>query len=171
VQIAGSTYPKYPETAAAIVRESQARCVSFLNNIFMTSAVDLGDPNSLHPRDKSVLSRRLTNVVMEKIFRQGKNNLCPAYFSHAVSENQVAIFTEFNHLNLVSRSRQNLGFQVSFDGDTFVDWDQITLTGSQILVRSVKKVKEIRYAFANNPRCDIFTANDLPLLPFRIRIE
>lgn len=171
VQIAGSTYPKMPESAAAIVRESQSRCVSFLNNIYMTSAVDLGDPNSLHPRDKSVLSRRMANVVMEKIFRQGKNNLCPAYFSHSVSENQVAVFTEFNNLNLVSRSRQNLGFQISFDGDTFVDWDQITLTGSQILIRSVKKVKEIRYAFANNPRCDIYTANDLPLLPFRIRIE
>lgn len=171
VQIAGSSYPKLRETAAALVREAQGRCVSFLNNVYMASAVDLGEENSLHPRDKGPVSRRLANVVLEKIFRKGKNNMCPAYFSHSVADGQITVFTEFNNLNLVSRSNQCRGFKISFDGETFVDCESVALVNSQIVIRSARKIREIRYCFANLPHCDIYTTNDLPLLPFRIRLE
>jgi len=171
VQIAGSAYAKLPETASALVREAQGRCVSFLNNIYMASAVDLGEENNLHPRDKAPISRRIANVVLEKIFRKGKNSMSPAYFSYSSVEGQITIFTEFNNLNLVSRSNQFRGFKVSYDGETFVDCDCVGLMNSQIVIRSAKKIREIRYCFVNYPHCDIYTTNDLPLLPFRIRLE
>lgn len=171
VQIAGFGYPKISETGAALVREAQQKCISFLNNVYMASAVDLGDENNLHPKEKVILSKRIANVILEKVYRRGKNNLSPAYFSYQISENQMIIFTEFNNLNLISHSKQNLGFKISLDGDTFIDTDQISLMNNQILVRNAKKIKELRYCFTNYPHCDIYSTNDLPLLPFRIRME
>jgi sialate O-acetylesterase len=171
VQLPGYSYPGISETAIAALREAQANCISFANNIYLTCAADLGEEDNLHPKDKAILSKRLANVVLEKIYRRGKNNMSPSYFSYQISEGQLVIFTEFNNLNLVSRSRQNLGFKISVDGNTFVDTDKIRLLNNQIIIEDIKKVKEIRYCFTNNPHCDIYATNDLPLLPFRIKLE
>jgi sialate O-acetylesterase len=171
VQIAGYSYPKLPSTSAALIRDAQAKAASLANNVYLTSAVDLGEENNFLPRDKTILAKRLAEVILEKIYHRGKNSMCPAFFSYSVVENQMIIYTQSNNLNLVSRSKKNLGFKVSTDGETFVDAGRVTLMNNQIIIHEARKLKEVRYAFANFPRCDIYTSNDLPLLPFRIRID
>jgi sialate O-acetylesterase len=171
VQIAGYSYPKLPNTAAALIRDAQAKVSSMTNYVYLTSAVDLGEENNFLPRDKTVISKRLAEVILEKIYHRGKNSMCPAFFSYSLVENQMIIYTQANNLNLVSRSKKNLGFKISTDGETFTDAGRVTLMNNQIIIHEARKLKEVRYAFANYPHCDIYTSNDLPLLPFRIRIE
>ncbi|MFA6648543.1 MAG: sialate O-acetylesterase [Candidatus Izemoplasmatales bacterium] len=172
VQVAGYSYPDMPETASAIIRESQAKCINFANNIFMTTAADLGEENYLCPREKTVLANRLASVVLEKIYHCGKNTMAPALFSYRCVEGNIIIYTEYNNLNLVSRSKRNLGFKITKDEITFenVETDHIELSGNQIIIKDVKNIKEIRYNFTNFPHLDIYSTNDLPLLPFRIKI-
>jgi sialate O-acetylesterase len=170
VQIPGYDYPNQPEMAAR-VREAQRKCMNSLNGVYLSSAVDLGQENDLHPKEKNVLSERLAKVILEKIYRRGKNNMSPSFYSYQCSDHQMVLFTEFNNLNLVSHSNRFLGFKVSYDGETFVDAHDVTLSNNQIIIFFSRKIKEIRYAFQNYPHCDIYTTNDLPLLPFRIVIE
>jgi len=171
VQIPGYDYPGQSEMAASLVRDAQRKCISSLNGVYLSSAVDLGQDNDLHPKEKNALSERLANVILEKIYRRGKNSMSPAFYSYQSSDRQFVIFTEFNNLNLVSHSNRYLGFKISYDGETFVDAHDITLSNNQIILFNNRKIKEIRYAFQNFPHCDIYTTNDLPLLPFRIVVE
>ncbi|MFA5696905.1 MAG: hypothetical protein WC888_00570 [Candidatus Izemoplasmatales bacterium] len=138
----------------------------------MTTAADLGEENYLCPREKTVLANRLASVVLEKIYHCGKNTMAPALFSYRCVEGNIIIYTEYNNLNLVSRSKRNLGFKITKDEITFenVETDHIELSGNQIIIKDVKNIKEIRYNFTNFPHLDIYSTNDLPLLPFRIKI-
>lgn len=171
VQIPGYTFPGHPEFSAAFIREAQRKCINFLNNIYLCSAVDIGEEDDQHPKEKTMLSRRLANVILEKIYRQGKNNICPSLYSYQIGSREIIIYTDFNHLNLVSHSNRCLGFKISYDGEKFVDPESVSLMNNQIIISTPKKVKEIRYAFQNFPHCDIYTTNELPLLPFRIVLD
>jgi sialate O-acetylesterase len=173
VQIAGYSYPGLSETASAIIREAQANCINFNNNIYMATAADLGEENHICPRDKTIIAKRLADTILEKIYKSGKNSMAPALFSYQITENHLIIYTEFNNLNLVSHSKRNLGFKATIDELTFqnIETDRIELSGNQIIIKDIKKIKEIRYNFTNFPYLDIYSTNDLPLLPFRIKIE
>jgi sialate O-acetylesterase len=171
VQVAGYSYPGTAKDAIQIVREAQQNAIDVSDNKFMVTALDVGEEENIHPKDKTVISRRLANVVLEKIYHQGQNSLSPAYFSYQISGNDIIIFTRFNNLNLISKSGLNLGFKVSYDHETWVDFPHVRLDHSNIIIEKAEKTLEIRYAFEPFPHCDIYTENDLPLLPFRIKIE
>jgi hypothetical protein len=41
----------------------------------------------------------------------------------------------------------------------------------RIIIKDLPDAKEIRYAYQKFPFCDIYTTNELPLLPFRIKVS
>lgn len=170
-QVAGYSYPGLTEPGIAYIREAQAACINTTDGVFMASAVDLGEENDLHPKDKREISRRLLNVLLERLYRKGKNSGSPALFSYQYSEGKLVVYTQYNNLNLVSRSGQNLGFTVVTEDGRESEVESITLTGNQIVVRNIRNAKEIRHCFRNFPHCDIYSANELPLLPFRIKLD
>jgi len=171
-QVAGYSYPGLGETGIALIREAQAACINPTDNVFMASAIDLGEENNIHPKDKREIASRLLRLLLEKVYRKGKNSASPALFSYQYTEGRLIIYTQYNNLNLVSRSNQNLGFRISYDGAAFDELEEgVELTGNQIVIRNIKNAKEVRYCFRNFPHCDIYSGNDLPLLPFRIKLE
>jgi len=170
-QVAGYSYPGLGEPGIAYVREAQAACINPTDNVFMASAVDLGEENNIHPKDKRVVAQRLLNVLLEKVYRKGKNSGSPALFSYQYSEGKLVVYTQYNNLNLVSRSGQNLGFSVIFENGSEFEAEKVELTGNQVVIRNIKHAVEIRYNFKNHPHCDIYSANELPLLPFRIKLK
>jgi sialate O-acetylesterase len=171
VQLAGYSYPGLVEPGIALVREAQAACINPTDNIYMASAIDCGEENNIHPRDKREVSRRILNVLLEKVYRRGKNSGSPSLFSYQYSEGKLVVYTQHNNLNLISRSGQNLGFVAIREDGSENEIDTVELTGNQIIIRNIRNVKEVRYCFQNYPHCDIYSGNDLPLLPFRIRLE
>jgi sialate O-acetylesterase len=150
-----------------IMREAQSACINPDNHVFLASAIDLGDHRANSSSDQAALAKRIAFVFLEQVYRKARNMHSPAYFSHSSNQNLV-IYTRMNHLPLVSRSQKNMGFSASFDGITFQPIRAVTLLLNQIILEGVKGAKEIRYGYDNNPHCDIYSANDLPLLPFRI---
>ncbi|MFA5007353.1 MAG: sialate O-acetylesterase [Candidatus Izemoplasmatales bacterium] len=170
-QVAGYSYPGLPEPGIALVREAQAACINLVDNVFMASAVDLGEENNIHPKDKRIVAQRLLDVLLEKVYRKGKNSLSPALFSYQYAEGKLVVYTQYNAMNLVSRSGQNLGFTVLFENGCEFEAEKVELTGNQIIVRNIKHAVEVRHNFKNFPHCDIYSANELPLLPFRIKLK
>ena len=170
-QLAGYSYPDLPEPGIALVREAQAACINPVDSVFMASAVDLGEENNLHPKDKRIVAQRLLDVLLEKVYRKGKNSLSPALFSYQYSEGKLVVYTQYNNMNLVSRSGQNLGFTIVFENGFEFEAEKVELTGNQIIIRNIKHAAEVRHNFKNFPHCDIYSANELPLLPFRVKLK
>ncbi len=171
VQIAGYSYPDADDFAVGSIRLAQSNLMKESDRIYITSAVDLGEENSLIPENKVIVANRITNVVMEKIIKKGKNNIPPTYYSYQKYDDRIIIHTNNNYLNLISRSKQNLGFSYTTDGEHYQEVKDIELRGNQIILNNLNGVKEIRYCFQRFPFCDIFTTNELPLLPFLLKIE
>lgn len=171
VQLAGIEHPPVNNNALPKLREAQRLAVGALNGVHLASAVDLGESGTPLPREKAVLSRRIANVLLEKVYRKGKNQLCPAYYSHQIANGQLIVQTQQNLLNLVSRSRNQMGFVGITEDGTKQPLKKVKLTANQIVIEGFEAFSEIRYCYENFPVCDLYSANDLPLLPFAISIE
>lgn len=171
VQLAGYAYPGLDKKHMAALRNAQALCMNSSEHIYMATAIDLGDPSNVTPKDKFPIAERITNVILDKVFRIGKNTLSPSYFSYQVNKDTIVIYTQNNPLNLVSKSMQNLGFYVSYDRVHFEACKKVKIENNQIIFSGMKKVKMIEYGYENFPLIDIYSSNGLPLLPFSISID
>ncbi len=169
-QIAGYEYPEADDESISNIRLVQSALMDESNNIYIASAVDLGEEDNPCPKDKMAIAKRITNVVLEKLFKIGKNSISPTYYSYQHHKDGLVIYTQNNYLNLVSHSNQNLGFTYSVNGRDFFDIKHIEILNNRIVIKDIENIREIRYAFKKYPFCDIYTTNELPLLPFRIHL-
>ncbi|PKK95514.1 MAG: hypothetical protein CVV60_00790 [Tenericutes bacterium HGW-Tenericutes-5] len=169
IQIAGYNHPEADDYSVSMIRIAQAKVAAEKEEAFLVSAIDFGDPEMINPKDKHLVARRLSNVVLEKIYKIGKNNTSPTFFSYQIFPDKITILTKDNYLNLVSKSGQYLGFSYSINGIDFYPINDITITNNIIEIKKDKDFKEIRYGIKKFPICDIITSNNLPLLPFQIK--
>jgi len=167
-QIAGGIYPESDGIAISKIRLIQSAMMNDEKMVYVASAVDLGDEENNYVKEKMVFAKRLVNVVLEKCDRMTKNAISPMYYSHNYRGDEMVIFTHNNYLNLVSHSTKNLGFTYSSDGKNFKEITDIKLVNNQIVLNGLKNAVEVRYGYRDYPVCDIYTTNELPLLPFRI---
>lgn len=170
-QLANYNYPGIPSKKVAELRDAQRKCMDINDLIYMVSAIDLGDAEEKIYKDKFPVAERVVNIILERIYKMGKNNTSPAYYSHYKSQSQVIIMTQFNTLPLVSKSMHNLGFYASEDGVNFKECRDVEAHGNQIVISGVRLAKVIEYGYVSNPLMDIYSSNGLPLLPFRIELE
>jgi hypothetical protein len=82
----------------------------------------------------------------------------------------VTVLTKDNYLNLVSKSGKYIGFEQTENGIDFIPVHDVKVNNNLISVMISEKAREVRYAMKKFPACDIITTNDLPLLPFQIKI-
>lgn len=167
-QISGFETGVNHNSSTSMVREAQANMMSDDRNIYIATAIDLGEEDNDYLKEKLVISKRLANVVLDRLYKNAKNSIPPSYYSHSFIKDQVTIYTQHNYLNLISHSNRNLGFSYTLDGDEFIKAIDVKLMNNQIIIKGIEGAKEIRYACDNYPVCDIYTTNELPLLPFRI---
>lgn len=170
-QIAGYNYPGVEEDHVTRIRQAQSSIMDENKHQYVVSAVDLGDEETDTPKEKLILSRRIANVVLEKFFGVGKNSISPMYYSYQKQQDGIVIHTKNNYLNLASHSRQFLGFTYTKNGVDFKELKNIEIMNGRIIINDVTDILEIRYAYKSFPFCDIYTTNELPLLPFRIKFK
>lgn len=170
VQLAGNNYPLVDAESIGHIRNVQSCIVDDTKKIFIASAIDIGDKEDLILREKRQIADRITNVVLEKIFKRGKNSTSPTYYSYKREEDDIVIYTKNNYLDLVSRSGKYRGFEGSIDGTEYFDLKNVSVLKDRIIIKRVQDIKEIRYAYDKYPLCDIYTTNNLPLLPFKIKL-
>jgi len=156
--------------ASSEIRIAQSNACSDEHQIYVVSVVDI-DEKDIVSINKSILSKRLANMILEKQYRLAKNASCPQLFSYQQRPGQVDIYIHQNFLSLVSRSGQKLGFYYGDDRGQFYPVKDVSLTNNQISLKIKENAKEIRYAYDDNPTCDIYTSNGLPLLPFKILLD
>lgn len=170
-QIAGYNYPDVEEEHITQIRHAQSSIMDESKHQYIVSAVDLGDEDTDTPKEKLVLSKRIANVVLEKFYNIGKNSISPMYFSYQKQYEGIVIHTRNNYLNLESHSRQYLGFTYTTNGVDFNELKNVEIMNGRILINDVTDMLEIRYAYKSFPFCDLYTTNELPLLPFKIKFK
>lgn len=156
------------ESTWAELREAQLQTLK-LPNTGMAVAIDLGVAKDIHPKNKQDVGLRLALIARAKVYKEKIAYSGPIYQSYKLKRNKVEI--SFKHISsgLKTKGNEELkGFAIAGADKKFY-WAKAKIEGNKIVVWSdaVKYPVAVRYAWANNPICNLYNNAGLPASPFR----
>ena len=151
-----------------IVREEMLKTLS-LPNTGMAVTIDVGETGNIHPKNKEAVGYRLAQWALAKTYDKKKVVACgPLYTSIDKQDGKVVVHFDCAKGGLVAKGGKLKGFAVAGDDKKFV-WADAKIDGETVVVSSaeVKQPTAVRYAWANNPECNLTNKAGLPASPFR----
>jgi sialate O-acetylesterase len=154
----------------ARVREAQRITARDMPDVGIISTTDIGAARDPHPKNKQDVGKRLGLLAEATVYGRDVVYSGPVLKSVKVNGNQVQLTFDHVHGGLVTKPPDEpiKGFAVAGEDRKFV-WAQARIQGSDILVWSdeVAAPVAVRYAWADNPVCNLFNKDGLPAFPFR----
>lgn len=163
------------------LREAQTMTLK-LSKTGMALSIDIGQGDDIHPRDKADVGRRLMLAALKIAYGRDLVYSGPGYESMSVEGEKIRI--KFEHVGgglvigaapptQLDQSPQTpsdhlVGFSIAGADKKFV-WASAKIDGPSVLVWNdeVKRPAAVRYAWANNPECNLYNKEGLPAGPFR----
>lgn len=150
------------------MREAQQKILS-LEKTGMAVTIDIGDPGDIHPNNKKPVGERLYEAA--KAVSYGSDHHFEGPFIRKVKIDGVKVKLDVEEaiggIRTVA-NRSPLGFELAGDDKIFYEGNA-QVHGREIIVSSAKVSKPvaIRYAWKSNPAVNTYSAQGLPLAPFR----
>lgn len=155
------------ESHWAELREAQTLALSSPKT-GMAVTIDIGDAADIHPKNKQDVGKRLAANALSIAYGQSLAPAGPLYRSMTVEGNKIRL--QFHHVGngLIARGEQLTGFAICGADKKFV-WAQAQIDGDSVLVTAegVQAPIAVRYAWADNPECNLFNKENFPASPFR----
>lgn len=154
----------------AELREAQTMTMDKLSNTGQAVIVDIGEGKDIHPKNKVDVGRRLARWALAKQYGIDIDYQSPRYQS--MEKGAGAITLKFANANKGWRPfdvPEPKGFTIAGEDKKFYHAKAEILKDNSIKVSApeVPNPVAVRYAWANNPICNVFSNNGLPLTPFR----
>ena len=156
------------ESAWAELREAQALTTN-LDNTGVSCTIDIGMEKDIHPSNKQDVGHRLALIARAKTYGQNVEFSGPLYKSYEIMGHCIRI--HFDHTTgglKTNDDRPVTGFAIA-GPDHVWHWATATIDGNSVIVSSdkVKFPVAVRYAWADNPACNLYNGANLPAFPFR----
>lgn len=168
VQIANYAATEQPPAADwPALRDAQLNTLS-LPNTGMAVTIDIGDAHRIHPQNKQETGRRLALIARAKTYGEKIPYSGPIYKSQVIKGDKIEL--EFTHTDdgLLAKGDTLKGFTIAGADKKFYPARAI-ITGNKVIVTgsAVANPVAVRYAWANNPVCNLYNGANLPASPFR----
>jgi sialate O-acetylesterase len=160
--------PDPGESAWAELREAQLMTLS-LPKTGMAVIIDIGDANDIHPKNKQDVGLRLALAAERIAYKQNVAYSGPMYRSMTIEGSTIRLRFKDTDGGLVAKDGPGLkGFAIAGEDKRFV-WADAQIEGNTVVVWSdqVPKPVAVRYAWADNPECNLYNGAGLPASPFR----
>lgn len=166
VQLAGYLQPKtvQPDSQWAALRDAQAKALC-LNNTGMATAIDLGHPTDIHPRNKQEVAHRLALLAFDKDYGKELKSAGPVCTSCDFEDKNIIL--TFNE-EVKSNSCAISGFIIAGEDGNFttatpkmIDKNIISLSAP-----GLKDPKYVKYNWADYPCGNLYGTSGLPVAPF-----
>ena len=153
------------------LREAQTMTMDKLRHTGQAVIIDVGEGRDIHPRDKHTVANRLARWALARDYGIDVPHRSPRYKSMKVNDSKITV--DFDHVGASGLytfdTREPVGFSIAGKDQKFfwasariVDKDTI-----EVWSDSVENPVAVRYAWANNPDCNVFSREGLPATPFR----
>ncbi len=179
------------ESQWAEVREAQRVTMGTVPHTGMAVLIDIGQERDIHPTDKEDVGVRLARWALADTYGRKIEDSGPLYKSMEIQGRTVRL--SFSHLGggLVAHplpdtyqpvsykpdtaplmkpvaGSQLQGFEVAGADGKFV-WAHAVIDGDTVVVSapSISRPAAVRYAWADNPTCNLYNAANIPASPFR----
>ena len=166
--------PEIPgESAWAELREAQTMTLS-LPNTGMAVAIDIGEANDIHPRNKQDVGLRLSLNALKIAYGKDIVHSGPVFKSVEIKDNKAVV--TFDHVGSGLMVKDRYGYVKGFtlagtDGKHHWAKAQIISNNQiEIWADAVLNPVAIRYGWADNPDdVNLYNKEGLPAIPFRSR--
>ncbi|OIR01156.1 glycosyl hydrolases family 2, sugar binding domain [mine drainage metagenome] len=160
--------PQPSESEWAELREAQTMALS-QPNTGMACTIDIGNAESIHPVNKQEVGRRLALNADKLVYKQDCIASGPLFKNFRKEGNRIRISFANAENGLSTKDDKKLtGFAIAGNDKQFY-WATATIEGNEVLVYSdkVPNPMAVRYAWADNPVCNLTNKKGLPTIPFR----
>lgn len=162
------------------LREAQLRTLA-LPSTAMVVSIDVGDPDDVHPQDKTAIGQRLVLAARRLAYQETIVAAGPIYEGMNVEGGKIRLtFKERGSGLIIGTSPLRLngkdplpptelrGFGIAGADRRFV-WARAVIEGDTVVVASdqVPAPVAVRYAFSNSPQGNLSNREGLPASPFR----
>jgi sialate O-acetylesterase len=154
----------------AELREAQTMALSKLPHTGQAVITDLGEAHDIHPRNKQDVAKRLARWALAEDYGFNLVHRSPIYQSHVIAKGRVIITCDHVGGGLDTFDvRHARGLCDCRSRPKFV-WAQAKIVGKdkiEVWSDQVAEPVAVRYAWADNPVCNVQNREHLPLTPFR----
>lgn len=161
--------PFVPASRWAILRDTQRLVCNALPNVYMASAIDIGDLIDIHPQDKKSVGARLAATAFRYVYKDPSVvPFGPLYQGYSVEDNAIRIdFAHADGLTVLEDRPQS--FYIAGKDRVFHPATSVKVEGSSVLV-SNKKIANpmaVRYGWSDAVITTVYNAAGLPASSFR----
>jgi sialate O-acetylesterase len=162
--------PEPVDSAWAELREAQTMTLKRLPRTGEAVIIDLGEGKDIHPRNKQGVAKRLARWALAKDYGVDVPYQSPTYKSMEKKDGKVVL--TFEHVDGGFRPfdvAAPRGFAIAGADRKFVKAEAKVVGPDKVEVWSpqVAQPEAVRYAWADNPVCNLYSARGLPTTPFR----
>lgn len=161
--------PQPGDSDWAELRESQTKTEK-LPNTGQAVIIDLGEGRDIHPRNKHDVAARLVRLALAKDYGVKVPFHSPEFKAMEIHDGRVSVqFDTFGSPLRAFDVPEVRGFAVCGD-DKVWHWAKGTIKGQDTVELTCDQVEypvAVRYAWADNPVCNLYTETGLPVTPFR----
>ncbi|KQM65126.1 glycoside hydrolase family 2 [Sphingomonas sp. Leaf17] len=174
VQLAnyGAVATQPANSASAALRDVQAKVARADGHAGLAVSIDVGDRTDIHPTQKTVVGERLARAARAVAYGEPIAPGGPeAVAATRQGEDLIVDFRDATGGLRTYSSATAIGFEACDDqACRFVDG---TPDGTRVILRGANRpgVTRVRYAWADSPYVNLYSADDLPAVPFELRIR
>ncbi len=158
------------ESSWSTIREAQRKTLE-LPNTGMAVAIDIGEANDIHPKNKQDVGRRLARIAMNKIYGKPSLEYSGPVIEKADFTNSGITLT-FSHCKggLEAKDGTVKGFALRGPGGEWKWADKAEISDKKVTLSSqaIPAPDAVRYGWAMNPDCTLYNKSGLPASPFMI---
>lgn len=157
-------------SAWAELREAQTLTMTKLPHTGEAVIIDLGEGKDIHPRNKQDVAKRLARWALADIYKLPIVHRSPLYKSMEKEGNKIIVTLDHVGGGLQPFDvREPVGFAIAGADKKFV-WAKAKLIGNdkvEVWSDAVADPAAVRYGWADNPVCNLYNKEGLPVTPFR----
>jgi sialate O-acetylesterase len=170
VQIAPHFYTERDVRGLApFLREAQEKALALIPNSGMVVTMDIGSDKTIHPPDKTTVSKRLAYHALSNVYgKKGISFASPTFKSMKVTDTSIYINFQNTPNGLAMTGTALSAFEIAGE-DKIFHAAKARISGNGIMIEkgAVVKPVAIRYAFKDFTVGDLFSTEGLPVAPFR----
>ena len=149
------------------LREAQRAALS-LSNTGMAVAIDIGEADDIHPRNKQDVGYRLALNALFSTYNRPIVPAGPLFKSMSIAQDTITLEFDYAENGLkTSDGSPPSGFAVAGEDKVFYRANA-AIKNDKVVLRSdnVKTPVAVRYGWANNPVVNLYNMEGLPASPF-----
>jgi sialate O-acetylesterase len=155
------------ESGFELVREGMLETLS-LPATGMAVAIDIGDPDNIHPKDKQDVGHRLALWALAQVYHRNMSFSGPIFAGCETNGAQIKIYFTHTDGGLIGHGGALKPFGIA-GADKVWHVAEARIDGDAVVVSSkeVSQPVAVRYGWAKDPECNLYNGAGLPASPFR----